>query len=125
MGLTRRSDVDRRAHGPLGPDRRRFQELVEKRPPGRGVGDHLHRGVAPRDGDVEDAAFLFDVVGERVGHEPVVRAEHDDVRPLHPLHAVHGRQRDAVARRPLVGRASGRATTARTPRDRVRRWRPR
>jgi len=45
----------------------------------------MHRGVAACDRDVEDAALLFDVVGQRVGHESVVRAEHDHVRPLHSL----------------------------------------
>ena len=48
---------------------------------------------------MEDAPFFLDVVGEVVRHQPVVHAEHDDVRPLHALHPVHGRERDLVGRR--------------------------
>ena len=73
--------------------------------------------------DVEDAAFLLDVVGEVVRHEPVVHAEHDDVRPLHPLDPVHGRQRHLVARRVGARRARAPDAQPRLERGRVGRER--
>ena len=52
---------------------------------------------------MEHAPLLLDVVGEAVGHEPVVRTEHDDPVPLEPLDAVHGRERDLPGRARIVG----------------------
>ena len=67
-------------------------ELVEEARRAAGVGERCTAVSAPGERDVEDAPLLLDVVGEVVRHQPVVHAEHDDVRPLHALHAVHGRR---------------------------------
>ena len=101
-------------------------ELVEEPRRVPRLGDEVHGGVGARERDVEDAPLLLDVVGEVVRHQPVVDAEHDDVRPLHALHPVHGRERDLVgaSRRPAGGRDAC-AATARSRPGRARAPRPR
>ena len=81
--------------------RARREVVDERRFRGR-VGEQHHLLAAPGERDVEHAPLLFDVVGEAVGHQPVVRAEHDHPVPLEPLHPVHGRERDLPGRAGIV-----------------------
>ena len=66
-----------------------------KRDSAGAVGEHGDSVAATRDGHVQHAALLLDVLGEAVGDDAVGDAEHGDAVPLPALHPVDRRQRHA------------------------------
>ena len=81
------------------------------------VGHDVQRSLRARDGHVEHASFLLDVVGQAMGELVGVGLVHDHERPLLALHPVHGGQRDAAGlprpadrvAQPRLERRAGRA----------------